>query len=470
MAINFNAEINEDFSLVVKNTFLVFESSACARQRLSVPASTRLCIDSITNIVAMKKCDADGLASELPTYAHTEASTCSECGTRTPMSEDDLCLERVPSQSSLEPSYACSDEVCAYNLWNVPPPPAAAMVLSTDAPVQSHRLSPKADLFQPQSMLQNQADAQLAIYRQRFVDVVNNAKRIISDSMQVSRIELSETDGTWCLILKPNAACECDDTRTPDLLKIAQDALLEASSKSKCIYLMGFCSPEAFAVQPQGFQVSLGAMENAKTACWHVFKKGFCRHGTTCNKQHPACEIPLRVLVESTSLNACTNSVADFKQDMANMAMAVTATLEQCDYTDTVEAHKDKDCQGWTIEVMPKEELKAHKDYLLSLAKNTLFAATSCSENSYIMSYATQPFVSKADGFVAMIGDMQDEDQACWDFYSQGVCTRGCACHWEHPQCFMPVNIVVKERQYLKCTPAVRQFLAGKGLFESPRA
>jgi len=269
-------------------------------------------------------------------------------------------------------------------------------------------------------------------------------------------------DGSWCLIVRPVASSNAD------CIALAKEALLEAASKSKCIYLMGYSSPKPFTMQPQGFQATLGAMENAKSACWHIFKKGFCRHGANCCKQHPACEMPVHVLVESACLNSCTRFIGAFKQEIAEIAMAVTATLQACDYTDTVETVKDDCTQGWTIEVMPKEELKPHKDYLLTLAKNTMFSATSRSKTAYIMGYGTKPFVSKANGFVAMLGDMQDESRTCWDFYSKGVCTRDCECRWEHPECLMPINVVIKERSSMKCSAAVLEYLAQQGLL-APR-
>merc|ERR1719247_2689079 len=134
-----------------------------------------------------------------------------------------------------------------------------------------------------------------------------------------------------------------------------------------------------------------------------------------------------------------------------------------------MQAFKDKGSQGWTIEVMPKEEQKAHKEYLLTLAKNAIFNATSRSNTAYIMGYAGNPFATKEHGFVAILGDMQDETRACWDFYSKGMCTRDCGCRWEHPECLTPINVVVKERSSLRCSPAVLEYLAGSGLLTYPR-
>jgi len=91
---------------------------------------------------------------------------------------------------------------------------------------------------------------------------------------------------------------ENDELLTSEILADAQKSLLEVTKQSKSIYVMGYCTPEAFVAQPYGFDTTLGAMENATKACWHVFKKGRCRHGCNCAKQHPIFEMPLQVVVE----------------------------------------------------------------------------------------------------------------------------------------------------------------------------
>merc|ERR1719482_2162425 len=140
--------------------------------------------------------------------------------------------------------------------------------------------------------------------------------------------------------------------------------------------------------------------------------------------------------------------------------MAVTATMGESYYTERAEAFKDKDYQGWTIEVMVKKEMNAHKEYLITLAKNSLFNATGTSKNIYIMGYAATPFVSKKHGFVTVLGDMQDESKACWDLYTKGICSRECACRWQHPSCLTPINVVIKEAPE---APAL-EYLASSGL------
>lgn len=208
---------------------------------------------------------------------------------------------------------------------------------------------------------------------------------------------------------------------------------------------MGYCSPKPFVMQPQGFEATLAAMESPVSACWHVFKKGFCRHGNECAKMHPVVEFPVRILVESIQFNSCSSFVSTFKQEVADLTMAVIASLGECNYTEKVEAFKDKDCQGWTIEVSLKQGSSMHKNYILTLAKSALYSATNNSTTVYIMGYAQKPFQPKSRGFVTLLGDMQDESVACWDFYSKGMCRHDCTCRWTHPECLVPINVALKE-------------------------
>jgi len=223
-------------------------------------------------------------------------------------------------------------------------------------------------------------------------------------------------------------------------------------------------------MKPQGFEATLAAMENARNACYHIFKKGFCRHGDQCSKQHPVCQQTVQVVVENSSFDGCgVRFVKAFRQEVTALAMMITATLGGCAYADNVEARENKGCIGWTIEVTPKEEMKMQREYFLTLAQNALFGATKDSNTVYIMGYAAKPFFSKPNGFVTILGDMQDESRACWDLYSKGFCTRDCACRWEHPECFMPLNIVIKERSTIKFSATMMEYVTLSGMLAPPR-
>lgn len=458
--------VNDVFSPTVKNTFINLEFLPTPPQRVSksVPASSRLSRQDFAGIGDGKLLSLN-MDSDVSTDAQTDASTCSQCGVKTPMSLDNYCFEEA---SSSPVSQGQPQEVRSQNGW-LAPPTATRSPLAKIAPVpnslrqsqsQSCRLSSRAIAFQPQAVIEDPARQQ---YKRQFSDVLARAKNLMKASEHLAHVEICADGGGWTFVIQ--AIGKADELQTERVLTIAKEALLEATSKSKCVYLIGYCSPKPFVMRPQGFEATFGAMGKAQSACWHVFKKGFCRHGATCNKEHPACKVPVQVVVESAQFKACPSFEMHFKQQVADLAMAVTATLRACSYSDQVEAFVDPDRQGWKIEVTAKEETCQHKDYLAALAKNMLFNATNNSTTLYIMGYAVNPFITKLDGFVTVLGDMREESKACWDLYSKGICSRDCECRWEHPECLMPINVVFKPRSSLKSLDAALAclVLGGRG-------
>merc|ERR1719253_1025593 len=471
MALLLNIDINDaGFDTpIVKNTFFDFQSPlARARSRnSSVPPSFHLCREEVSKASSEKirsTSNHTDASTEVQSERWADFVTDSECGTKTPMSLDNCCLEDASSETSM-PLHGYSVDACAENLWCR----SSSSLLAASPPPQPHpqarphRLNAKANLFQPQKVAAETANTQ---YHHRFSEVIHRARSAMESSGRVGDVLVSESEEGWCLIVRPNQSIT--DFCTEEAINVAKEALLQATSNSKCIYLMGYCGAKPFTTQPQGFEASLGAMENAKSACWHMFKKGFCGHGDGCSKQHPACQMSVRVVVEMAQFTASQRSVDAFKQHAADVAMAVTASLQGCIYSDKVEAFKEETCQGWVIEVVAKEEIQTHKDYLLTLAKHALLSATSYGSSGYVMGYVAKPFVQKGCGFVTMLGDMHDESRACWDFYSKGICTRTCECRWEHPKCLMPISVVIKERSSLKCSAAMLEYLANQGLLAVP--
>jgi len=438
MAFQQNEDSNGVYTTVVRNTFIDVEftpTSGLKTRSASVPALW-LCEDSAgTNA---DKTHAGSVDFDASTEAQSTCPTCSECGSPEGASVAGEDRFFYTSETSGASTYADSQTFTKPSRYS----PAVSTASEAKHVVE---------------------DADLKTYKKRFAEVVAWAKKAIKGIEHVASVQVSDSPAGWTVIIQPQGVGD-EDGQTDALIAKAKEALLDAATKSKCVYLMGYCTPNPFSMRPQGFEATLGAMENAKSACWHVFKKGFCRHGDTCSKRHAACTMSVEVLVEGATFNAIPSFASAFKQEVADVTLAVTAGMESCTYADKVETFKDKSGQGWTIEVLPKEELKPHKEYLVSLAKNLIFSATSNSNNVYIMGYSAKPFMEKPQGFVTVLGAMQDESKACWDFYSKGACSRSCECRWEHAECLMPVNIVIKERPSLKCSPAVKEYLVGKGL------
>lgn len=413
----------------IKNTFLDFHLPVLTREtprRKSVPASSRLCKEGIVD----GKLILSNMDSDASTDMHTDGSTCSESGVKTPVTCEECYFADSFGDSSLE----LSED----NSWAPP-----STIAAPRAAIQKPRLNTNASLFKPQAVSEEPARE---YYRHSFVDVITWAKNVLLESESIANVEVSDEHDGFSILIQPTGQ-EDRDWQTERILTQAKEVLLDAATKSRCVYVLGYCSPKPFVMKPQGFQATLAAMESPVSACWHIFKKGFCRHAHDCSKMHPVCEVPVCVIVEGVQFNSCTRSVSTFKQEVADLTMAVIASLGENDYTEKVEAFKDKDCQGWTIEVTTKKEAADHRNYILSVAKSALFSATNNSNSVYILGYASKPFISKSQGFLTMLGDMQDESAACWDLYSKATCRHECACRWQHPECLVPINVVVKGHQ-----------------------
>jgi len=126
--------------------------------------------------------------------------------------------------------------------------------------------------------------------------VIRRTAKALEESDLSTNVFVSEdaSDGSIVIRVRAETGVSVDS-----ILIKAQKFLLETTNQSKSIYIMGFSSPRPFVELQSGFSATLGAMENATRACWHVFKKGFCRHGSNCSKQHPIYETNVRVLVET---------------------------------------------------------------------------------------------------------------------------------------------------------------------------
>lgn len=287
-------------------------------------------------------------------------------------------------------------------------------------------------------------------------EVIRLTSDLIKQSEYLRDVEISEDRGAWSVVMQPKVLEE-DSWQTEALIALARKALLEVAAKTKCIYVMGYCDSQPFSMRPQGFQATLCAMQNAATACWHMFKKGFCRHGDMCCKQHPIVEAPVHFLVEGVQVSPCARFAHSFKAQVADLALTVAAALAENPHVKDAKAIKDHESPGWTIEVMPEGELAGNQDYLLTLAKNVLFSGPGTPDHLCMIGYGAKPFVPKSCGFVVMIGEMHSQSRMCWDMYSRGFCSRAFGtCKFEHPECLMPVNIVVKEAFYPNCSTSAR--------------
>lgn len=438
------------YCFTVKNTFIDIQEVGTLSQQSqprcsSVPRSVRLCRDE----VAISSCEGklsmlvpvplSFHQSDVSTDAHTEDSQCSESGHKTSGSGsmDDWCTEASPASTVCAPC----DSMKPPGVFFQSPTP------HTSLGGQRQALSAKAAAYQPQAVAED-PDPDVKNYEIGFAEVVTQAWHTLSNSDDIASAEITGDASGWTLTIKP---CGGDEWQTDSMMTLAKEALLAAAADSKNIYVMGYCAPKPFTVSAQGFHATLGAMENASAACWHYFKKGFCRHGDKCRTEHPICQVPVQVFVESAHFDSQPRTISEFVNEVENLATTVSAALEECAHCFQVETYKAIDGQGWTVEVTPREECQAHSEYLLSVAKSTLFSDSNSSNSVYIMGYGVKPFISKSEGFVTMVGNMRDPSKACWDMYSKAKCTRDCICKWEHPTCYMPINVVMKKAASTTC-------------------
>lgn len=229
------------------------------------------------------------------------------------------------------------------------------------------------------------------------------------------------------------------------LLTTAKTALLEGAAKSKSMYVIGFRGIKPFQHKPNGFEATLGAMRSASRACWHIFKKGFCRHDKDCNKEHPACMVPVNVLLESV-MPSHTIMLTKYTEQVADVARQVFAEVLASPYTNDA-CIKNDESQGWIIEAVANPECHCNLDvseYILFFAKDFVVSAVHSTENICLMGCgARSQFVSTKDGFTVTLGGLRNKAEACWDFCSKGMCHRDYACRWHHPECYAMLHLKV---------------------------
>jgi len=238
---------------VVKNTFIqVLKPGSRSARRLSLPASLHLCTEYCDSI-----CDSNSDSS----IAASPISPIS-CDAERERATT-WCVSSMSSEQSI-----------------VQPPMSWQ---------QSASIVGTSKYGKPKSKLLGACQPH---HKARIDKAIRRVANILKTSDLVTQVDIDEES----LTISVHVASE---SFRQQALSHAQKTLLEVTTQSKCIYIMGYASSSPFRVHADGFEVTIGLMENASRACWHVFKKGFCRHGVNCSKQHPVFEVPLQVAVTS---------------------------------------------------------------------------------------------------------------------------------------------------------------------------
>jgi hypothetical protein len=244
---------------VVKNTFLTLQQhSPCANRRLSIPASLRLCVEKAPR--DEKDCQRESAKHRACSDASTAFGT--DIDDEDAVLRSDSGLTDVSSRSNLGSRGRSNSKESAN---------------SNPQPQQTCGWEPWMR------------------YPYDFAKVIKRTIRLMQESELIASVEKSQSPNECILTIRMSAEGACQKDQ---VLAVAQKALLDIAVPCKSIYIVGFRSPSPFVPTASGFDVKYGAMGNANAACWHYFKRGFCRYGDTCRKQHAIWEMPTRVLIE----------------------------------------------------------------------------------------------------------------------------------------------------------------------------
>jgi len=125
--------------------------------------------------------------------------------------------------------------------------------------------------------------------------VIRAAAFVLAGAESVLSIDACEGDnGGWTVVahLLPE---DCVRHRER-LLKLAKEALLQASAASQNVYVLGH-RWRPFVATPFGFGARLAAVKEPAKACWGLLNKGVCAAGGHCRWEHPHFQANVSVMV-----------------------------------------------------------------------------------------------------------------------------------------------------------------------------
>jgi len=133
--------------------------------------------------------------------------------------------------------------------------------------------------------------------------------------------------------------------------------------------------------------------------------------------------------------------LGQFQQEVAGTVMAVKSSLECSGFGVCVDLTEHR--QGWLITVKVLSHDMHQAEYMITVAKEILLMSTEESPTVKVMGYQLVPFFPSPQGFLALLGAVPDQSQACYDAYGKGFCHRGAACCWQHPPCMRSVTVAI---------------------------
>jgi len=234
---------------------------------MTLPASLHLCEEDFNNAMEFTPVDSDDSTVACTSWNSGEWTatlhTCEEdCNTA---------MDFKPVNSN--------DSTIACTSWN-----------SDEWTAMSEQASrPRAPRFQSSAYATGSCKAH---HKARLDKVIRRAAKKLEACDMIAKVDIA--DGSLTIQVHGTV-----DRVTPEVATLAQKILLELTEKSNCIYVLGFATQDAFRMHDNGFELTFGAMESATRACWHVFKKGYCRYGSSCSNQHPILTVLMRVIIKA---------------------------------------------------------------------------------------------------------------------------------------------------------------------------
>jgi hypothetical protein len=129
----------------------------------------------------------------------------------------------------------------------------------------------------------------------------------------------------------------------------------------------------------------------------------------------------------------------DSAAEIVHKTCAAIAKLEcisrvECSRTD----------EGWSVTTHCSADGACKVERIQTVAKEALLEGGEDSECIYVLGSRWMPFQPCGMGFVTSLVSMRSAEKACWDFYNNGACPRGCTCPWEHASITNKVLVTIE--------------------------
>lgn len=101
--------------------------------------------------------------------------------------------------------------------------------------------------------------------------------------------------------------------------------------------------------------------------------------------------------------------------------------------------------RGWTLTAsVHGDKIEGSQGRLEETAQQALLLAVERMENIFVLSQHNRPFAPMPRGFGTTLAFAADPRQACWEFFSAGVCPNPGNCRWQHPTSQAGIQVIFK--------------------------